>query len=152
VAAFVREKCVVGLNRRIKKAELFNTWKIYCNEQGEKPGSHRVFGRNLLAAFPQVRAGHSGDTKYYAGINLADDDDGEPNVDEGRGPVSSRPAPSDDASNAGTGDDNADRSGRIPEQELSDIRNKLEALRQRRMRENATKIDTGEDEGNGQGP
>jgi hypothetical protein len=31
-----------------------------------------MFGRNLFAAFPQVRHGHSGSTKYYLGIDLLD--------------------------------------------------------------------------------
>jgi putative DNA primase/helicase len=95
VAAFVREECVVGLNRRIEKAKLYGAWKAYCEEQGEKPGSQRMFGRNLLAAFPRVRAGHSGNTKYYNGISLADDEDGEgANGDEGRPRSASNSRPS----------------------------------------------------------
>jgi hypothetical protein len=33
-----------------------------------------MFGRNLCAAFAQVRPGHSKSTRYYSGIELAEND------------------------------------------------------------------------------
>lgn len=168
VAAFVREECVVGLNRRTEKAKLYGAWKAYCEEQGEKPGSQRIFGRNLLAAFPQVRAGHSGNTKYYTGISLADGEDGEgADGDEGRSrSASNEPQPDDrgaisdgaggdhggvgdrGANNAGGGE--ADKSDAAPPAEssvYSRAKKAIEAMKQRRMRENATKSGAGDDGG-----
>jgi putative DNA primase/helicase len=77
VAAFVRDRCVIGANRRIEKDRLYRVYKAWCDDQGQKPSSQIVFGRNLCAAFAQVRPGHSTSTRYYSGIELADklDDD-----------------------------------------------------------------------------
>jgi putative DNA primase/helicase len=74
VAAFVREKCQFGSKKlSIEKARLYEAWKSHCEAQGENAGSAAVFGRNLMAAFPTVRSGHSGSRKLYYGIELKDD-------------------------------------------------------------------------------
>ena len=77
VGAFVREKCAIEPTLRVEKAVLYREWKAWCEDQGEKPSSARMFGRNLCAAFAQVRPTHSGETKCYAGIGLIDDNDGD---------------------------------------------------------------------------
>jgi putative DNA primase/helicase len=73
VTAFVRDRCVLGANRRVKKDGLYGAYRSWCDEQGQKPSSHIVFGRNLCAAFPQVKPGHSTSTRYYSGIELAEE-------------------------------------------------------------------------------
>ena len=75
VVAFVRDKCVIGINRRIEKAKLYLSYKSWCEEQGQKPSTQIVFGRNLCAAFSQVRPSHSSSARYYSGIELADESD-----------------------------------------------------------------------------
>jgi putative DNA primase/helicase len=74
VAAFVRDRCVIGANRRIEKNELYGSYTSWCDEQGQKPSSHIMFGRNLCAAFSEVRPGHSKSTRYYCGIELAENE------------------------------------------------------------------------------
>ena len=68
VSAFVRDRSELGPDLRIEKAKLFDQWKLWCETAGEKAGSASMFGRNLRAAFPQVRPAHSGSVKYYDGI------------------------------------------------------------------------------------
>jgi putative DNA primase/helicase len=71
VGAFVRDKCEVRADARIEKADLYDAYKRYCEAQGDKhPYTQLMFGRNLTAAYPSVRVGHSGATKFYYGIRL----------------------------------------------------------------------------------
>ena len=70
VTAFVRDRCVIGLKYRVLAADLFNEFKAWSEEEGIQLVAQSVFGRYLVAAFPQVRAGHSGDTRYYDCIDL----------------------------------------------------------------------------------
>jgi putative DNA primase/helicase len=70
VTAFVRECCILETNRRVQKEVLYKAWKGWCENQGQQPSSQIVFGRNLCAAFPQVRPGHAGPKLYYYGIEL----------------------------------------------------------------------------------
>jgi len=73
VAAFVRDCCEVGINRKVEKKELFSAWRAWCEEQGHKPGASDLFGRNLRAAYPEVRPSREGRgerRRYYLGIEL----------------------------------------------------------------------------------
>ena len=70
VTAFVRDCCVVDQKYRVLARDLFNEFKAWSEEEGIQLVAQSVFGRYLVAAFPQVRAGHSGDTRYYDGIDL----------------------------------------------------------------------------------
>jgi putative DNA primase/helicase len=70
VAAFVRDRCVVGPKYRVPAANLFKEFNRWSEEQGMRLVDQNVFGRCLVAAFPKVRARHSGDNRYYDGIDL----------------------------------------------------------------------------------
>jgi putative DNA primase/helicase len=53
VKAFVEECCVVEQGATIKKADLYDCWRHWCQQQGRRePGTGASFGRNLKAAFP----------------------------------------------------------------------------------------------------
>ena len=70
VTAFVHDRCVVSLKYCVLAADLFNEFKGWSEEQGMRLVDQNVFGRHLVAAFPQVRARHSGNKRYYDGIDL----------------------------------------------------------------------------------
>ena len=75
-AAFVRECCLVGINCKVEKKRLFSTWRAWCEMQGHRPGSSDVFGRNLRAAYPEVkpsREGRGERRRWYLGIELNED-------------------------------------------------------------------------------
>jgi putative DNA primase/helicase len=78
IAAFVRERCDLGHSLRVEKPRLYREWQRWCEGQGEKPDTARIFGRNLTAAFSGVRPGHSSSTKLYTGIALKGDDSRDP--------------------------------------------------------------------------
>jgi len=70
VTAFVRDRCVVGLNYSVPASDLFNQFKGWSEEQGIRLVAQSVFGRSLVAAFPKVRGRHSGNKRYCDGIDL----------------------------------------------------------------------------------
>lgn len=72
VGAFVRERCVVGVGRRVDVEPLFNAWKRWCEAEGRStPGTRQKFGRDLTAAVAGVkRKRGTGDVPFYEGIDL----------------------------------------------------------------------------------
>ena len=75
VAAFVRERCTTGHQYAIGAKDLFAAWNEWCEvDEGRRPGTATVFGRNLSAAFPAVRRGRRRDAGdrvlIYEGIAL----------------------------------------------------------------------------------
>ncbi len=76
VMAFVRDCCTIGDGKSAAVPKLFSAWGKWCIEQGHQPGSAQTFGRNLRAAYSNVKHGGTvregdGRTRYYAGIGLA---------------------------------------------------------------------------------
>lgn len=70
VAAFVRERCVVGPRCRVSVDELFTAWRSWCETDGRKfTGTKQTFGRDLQAAVPAVRLRRNG-ARFYEGIAL----------------------------------------------------------------------------------
>ncbi|MCA9233221.1 MAG: hypothetical protein KDA57_21425, partial [Planctomycetales bacterium] len=74
VSAFVRDCCEVDQRLSIEIADLYDSWKNWCNAQGRERyvGTIQAFGRDLLAAVPNVqrrslRAGASR-VRVYEGI------------------------------------------------------------------------------------
>jgi putative DNA primase/helicase len=86
VGAFVRDRCVVGTGRQVGKDVLWAAWKAWCTDEGRStPGTKAVFGRDLSAAFPGIKATRpriDGERVHlYEGICLrapgdGDDDEG----------------------------------------------------------------------------
>jgi putative DNA primase/helicase len=74
VTAFVQEQCVVNPRQAVAKRTLFEAWRRWCQDSGNEPGSIGTFGRNLLAAFPDVRSSRPRDGEArvltYLGIGL----------------------------------------------------------------------------------
>lgn len=72
VLAFIRERCVIAPNERVRVDDMYATWKDWCDREGrEAPGTKQIFGRNLLAAEARVRCRRStGDVRFYHGISL----------------------------------------------------------------------------------
>ena len=76
IGAFIRECCVVGAERQVAKADLYQGWMAWCQRSGrEHPGDAATFGRNLMAAEPRIRSGQPREggkrTSIYSGIGLA---------------------------------------------------------------------------------
>jgi putative DNA primase/helicase len=70
VGAFVRDWCKVGPQHEVRVKHLFKVWKLWCEQEGDKPGSNIVFGRNLRAVLPQVRTQGKGHQRTYIGLTL----------------------------------------------------------------------------------
>jgi len=78
IGAFVRDCCEVGPGQTAVVAEMFSSWKKWCETQGREKyaGSVQTFGRDLLAAVPRIRRGQPRDSgqrvRVYQGISLKD--------------------------------------------------------------------------------
>jgi putative DNA primase/helicase len=75
VSAFVRQRCRLAANAKCTKSDLYEAWKKWCERNGKRePGIINIFGRNLMAAFPNVDdtkvPTHSGRKNGYSGIAL----------------------------------------------------------------------------------
>jgi putative DNA primase/helicase len=81
VSAFVEECCVLDERRQIGKKFLFQEWQGWCEEHGHQPGNDATFGRNLMAAFPQIQSGREGTQRrawLYEGIGMGAGQGGDP--------------------------------------------------------------------------
>jgi len=74
VTAFVQDSCELNTGKIVAKRTLFETWRRWCQESGHEPGSLATFGRNLMAAFPEVQSSRPREdgtrVNTYAGIGL----------------------------------------------------------------------------------
>jgi putative DNA primase/helicase len=55
VAAFVRDQCETGPDRSVEVDTIYKAFKAWCDENGHPKATKQTFGRNLRAAFPQIR-------------------------------------------------------------------------------------------------
>jgi putative DNA primase/helicase len=55
VAAFVRDECETGPDKGIAVDAIYSAYRQWCDENGHSKLSKQTFGRNLRAAFSQVR-------------------------------------------------------------------------------------------------
>lgn len=55
VSVFVREMCETGPGQQVEKDVLYAAWRMWSERNGQKALSKIGFGRNLLAAFSQIR-------------------------------------------------------------------------------------------------
>lgn len=74
VGAFVRDRCVLGPHFRVPVATLHEAWTDWCKANGSAHVSNRqTFGRDLRAAFPEIRTRRNADdTRFFEGVALAD--------------------------------------------------------------------------------
>jgi putative DNA primase/helicase len=74
VATFVREKCDLGSEYRISHDDLYLAYCSWRETNGHPRPTKEIFGRDLRAAFPSIRATRpreDGDRhRFYAGIRL----------------------------------------------------------------------------------
>jgi putative DNA primase/helicase len=79
VAAFVRDCCVLAVDRRVKVETLYKAWQQWCTTQGRgHVTTSATFGRDLRAACPDVEKVHAKVKEervyVYAGIDLKQPD------------------------------------------------------------------------------
>jgi putative DNA primase/helicase len=72
--AFIEDRCMVQPGRTVSVELLWQTWRLWCDDNGRQPGTKQTFGRDLKAAFPWLRMTRprDGDSRErkYEGIGL----------------------------------------------------------------------------------
>ncbi|MFK0141697.1 DNA primase family protein [Streptomyces murinus] len=74
-SAFVRERCTTGATLSVPVDALWSVWRDWAEDNGVKPGTKQVFGRNLLSVVPQLsrtrpRDAYGQQVATYTGITL----------------------------------------------------------------------------------
>jgi putative DNA primase/helicase len=55
VGAFVRERCELGSDKQVDVDLLYNTYKLWAEDNGHERKSKALFGRDLRAVSPSIR-------------------------------------------------------------------------------------------------
>ncbi|MCZ2341817.1 MAG: phage/plasmid primase, P4 family, partial [Bacteroidales bacterium] len=87
VSTFIADRGFVHRAATVPINDLYQAYRLWCEDNGHMPGSKQVFGRNLQAVLPQVqirRIGKASDRhRVYQGIRLRRYDDPEtPETDD----------------------------------------------------------------------
>lgn len=74
-SAFVRERCTTGAACSVPVDALWAVWRDWAEDNGVRPGTKQVFGRNLLSVIPQLnrtrpRDAYGRQVATYNGITL----------------------------------------------------------------------------------
>ncbi|THC52355.1 MULTISPECIES: DNA primase family protein [unclassified Streptomyces] len=73
-SAFIRERCTTGPACTIPVDNLWAVWREWAEDNGVRPGTKQIFGRNLLSAIPQLTLTRPRDggnrVRTYTGITL----------------------------------------------------------------------------------
>ncbi|MFJ8363074.1 phage/plasmid primase, P4 family [Streptomyces sp. NPDC093984] len=74
-SAFIRERCATGPTCSIPVDTLWAVWREWAEDNGVKPGTKQMFGRNLLSVVPQLnrtrpRDAYGRQVVTYNGITL----------------------------------------------------------------------------------
>ncbi|MFF3815792.1 phage/plasmid primase, P4 family [Streptomyces bluensis] len=74
-SAFVRERCTTGPTCSVPVDALWAVWRDWAEDNGVRPGTKQVFGRNLLSVIPQLnrtrpRDAYGRQVATYNGITL----------------------------------------------------------------------------------
>ncbi|MFJ6664023.1 phage/plasmid primase, P4 family [Streptomyces sp. NPDC091383] len=74
-SAFVRERCTTGVTCSVPVDALWSVWRDWAEDNGVKPGTKQVFGRNLLSVVPQLsrtrpRDAYGQQVATYTGLTL----------------------------------------------------------------------------------
>ncbi|MEU1190432.1 phage/plasmid primase, P4 family [Streptomyces sp. NPDC005859] len=74
-SAFVRERCTTGPTCSVPVDTLWNVWREWAEDNGVRPGTKQVFGRNLLSVVPQLnrsrpRDAYGRQVVTYTGITV----------------------------------------------------------------------------------
>jgi putative DNA primase/helicase len=75
VTAFVRDSCYLDPNAETPVSSIFQAWRGWCEDKGERVGTEQLFGRNLTAAIPSLARSQPRDElgnryRAYIGIGL----------------------------------------------------------------------------------
>lgn len=72
VGAFIRDRCIVDVGHRTWVDDIYNAWRVWCEQDGRNAVSTKqAFGRDLMAAAPGVsRRRGTGMVAFYEGIGL----------------------------------------------------------------------------------
>lgn len=72
VSTFVRDCCILELGAKVSVQSLYDAWRHWCEQDGRTtPTTKTIFGRDLRAAFPQLRRhGNGVFGRSYGGIRL----------------------------------------------------------------------------------
>ncbi|WP_416972427.1 DNA primase family protein [Streptomyces sp. 4F14] len=77
-SAFVRERCTTGPTCTVPVDDLWTVWREWAEDNGVRPGTKQVFGRNLLSVVPQLALTRprNGETRVrtYTGVALGTTD------------------------------------------------------------------------------
>lgn len=74
-SAFVRERCATGPTCSVPVETLWTVWREWAEDNGVRPGTKQIFGRNLLSVVPQLnrtrpRDAYNRQIATYNGITL----------------------------------------------------------------------------------
>ncbi|MEU1941635.1 phage/plasmid primase, P4 family [Streptomyces sp. NPDC020125] len=77
-SAFVRERCTTGPTCSVPVDALWTIWREWAEDNGVRPGTKQVLGRNLLSVVPQLhrtrpRDPYGRQVATYSGITLKSD-------------------------------------------------------------------------------
>ncbi len=70
VLVFAEEKCNIDPKASTTKQILYDTFKIWCEENGHKPASQRHFTNDLKKAYPSLKDGRTEEARFLEGICL----------------------------------------------------------------------------------
>lgn len=78
IGAFLRERCQVGSEHSVARADLYAAYQDWCEEKGRKHVADEAgFGRDLHAAVPGLRTSRprllGKQVRHYAGVGLQRD-------------------------------------------------------------------------------
>ena len=78
IAAFLRDRCVVGEDKKIDVREMFELWVSWCREQGrDGHGTMQTFSRDLKAQEPNIVTkplrGWNGVSHHFVGVARAEE-------------------------------------------------------------------------------
>lgn len=73
--SFVKESCEIDAKAHVSSTELFNAYKVYCEECGLKPYSQKMFVQQLMSAFPNLtrNVDKVGRRRIIEGLMLVDE-------------------------------------------------------------------------------
>jgi putative DNA primase/helicase len=81
ISVFMREKCLVGGDKRVVKNVLYRAWCTWCETHGRQAGNNLTFGKALKEVLPQLgeerpkaESGKTERPEYYKSIALKDDE------------------------------------------------------------------------------
>jgi putative DNA primase/helicase len=70
VAAFCRDACEVGPDRSVEVDVIYTAYRTWCDDNGHRKATKQTFGRNLRAAFPQVRIKQSREGDWRQNVRV----------------------------------------------------------------------------------